>query len=89
MGGTKGVGAFTKNSTEAMELYKMFINRDIELTAEPNDVMDLFPSISDKTTTQIRSGFNRVRDNAKEALSVLTGKFFFNNNFVSVISEDV
>jgi hypothetical protein len=74
MGGIKGLGAFAKNGPDAIELYKMFINKDIEISAEPNDVADLFPALSDKTASQIRSGFNRVRDNAKEALSAMNGK---------------
>jgi hypothetical protein len=59
MGGVKGLGAFAKNSTEAIQLYKMFISQELELTAEPNDVVEIFPTLSDKTTSQIRSGFNR------------------------------
>jgi hypothetical protein len=74
MGGIKGLGAFAKNGPNAMELYKIFIGRDIEITTETNNVIDLLPSLADKTASQIRSGFNRVRDNAKEALSAINGK---------------
>jgi hypothetical protein len=84
MGGIKGLGAFAKNGPDAMELYKMFIGRDIEITAEPNNVIDRFPSLADKTASQIRSGFNRVKDNAKEELSAINGKnillFFYYEN---------
>jgi hypothetical protein len=73
MGGVRGLGAFAKNTSDAITLYKMFINHEIDITSEPNDVVDLFPSLSEKTSSQIRSGFNRVRDNAKEALNALTG----------------
>jgi hypothetical protein len=72
MGGVKGSGAFAKGSDEASQLYWMFMKKELALTAEPGDVIALFPELKEKTTTQIRSGFNRIRDNAKDALSALS-----------------
>jgi hypothetical protein len=81
MGGVKGQGAFSKGSDDATALYKMFINKELSLTAEPADIIDLFPEQKEKTSSQIRSSFNRIRDNAKETLSLLTqvddGNYFF------------
>jgi hypothetical protein len=57
----KGTSAFCKNSDDAIALFKMFMSRELELTAEPNDVIPFFPNLSEKTASQIRGGFNRVR----------------------------
>jgi hypothetical protein len=67
----KGTAAFAKNSEDAIALFKMFMSRELETTAKPNDVIHLFPSLAKKTTTQICGGFNRVRQNAKDALEAL------------------
>jgi hypothetical protein len=72
MGGVRGSGAFSKGSEDAALLDSTFINGKLALTAEPNNVITLFPSLKEKSTSQIRSGFNRIRDNAKEALSAMT-----------------
>jgi hypothetical protein len=71
MGGIKGLGAFAKNSAESSQLLRMFMTKQLSITAEPNDVMGMFPNLESKTTSQIRSGFNRVRDMAKSSLEVM------------------
>jgi hypothetical protein len=72
MGGTKGLGAFTKGSAEASSLLQMFVNGQLEMTAQPGDVYALFPSLRDKTATQFRSGFNRIKELAKESNGALS-----------------
>jgi hypothetical protein len=68
MGGLKGTGAFAKNSEDAAQLLRMFMTKQLCINAEPNDVVSLFPNNENKTATQIRSGFNRVREMAKMSL---------------------
>jgi hypothetical protein len=46
----------------------MFMTKQLSLSAEPNDVIGLFPNNENKTASQIRSGFNRIRDMAKQSL---------------------
>jgi hypothetical protein len=71
MGGVKGLGAFAKNSDDAAQLLRMFITKQLSINAEPNDVIGMFPNNENKTSSQIRSGFNRIRDMAKSALEVM------------------
>jgi hypothetical protein len=80
MGGTRGLGAFTKGSEEAATLLQMFVNGELDLSASPGDVYQLFPTLRDKTATQFRSGFHRIREIAKEsqmAISAAKGGTFF------------
>jgi hypothetical protein len=82
MGGVKGTGAFSKGSPEAAALLQLFISKKLEITAEPGDVLTMFPSLQDKTASQFRSGFNRVREAVKETLAAMEltdgdGMFFF------------
>jgi hypothetical protein len=71
MGGAKGTGAFAKGTTESATLLQLFLTKKLEITAEPGDVTSLFPTLADKTASQFRSGFNRVRDAIKETLSAM------------------
>jgi hypothetical protein len=80
MGGVKGLGAFAKNSEDASQLLCMFMTKQLSISAEPNDVIGMFPNNENKTTSQIRSGFNRIRDMAKSALGVLNDNA--NGNFL-------
>jgi hypothetical protein len=68
MGGTKGSGAFPKGSSDYNELLKLFVQRKLDLTAEPLDVKDIFPQAFEKTPAQWRSGFNKCRETARETL---------------------
>jgi hypothetical protein len=71
MGGQKGMGAFAKGSQEAATLLQMFLTRQLDITAEPGDVTKMFPSLVDKTASQFRSGFSRVREAIKETLAAM------------------
>jgi hypothetical protein len=91
MGGTKGLGAFSKGSQEAATLLQMFMTNQLDTsTATPADVHHLFPSLHDKTATQFRSGFHRVKEMARESTlalgsattSMLKNLFLFNFIFV-------
>jgi hypothetical protein len=76
----KSVGAFTKGTEEASALLQMFVSGQLELTAAPGDVYPMFPSLRDKTSTQFRSGFHRVKEMARESINALSssngGKYF-------------
>jgi hypothetical protein len=71
MGGVKGQGAFSKGSEDAAALLKMFMQGILNINAEPGDVTEQFPNVQGKTAGQIRSGFNRIRDLARESLSAM------------------
>jgi hypothetical protein len=86
MGRTKGLGAFWKGSTDYNELLKLFVQRKLDLTAEPLDVKDMFPQAFEKTPAQWRSGFNKCCETAQETLLAMQmakegedeeGKYFF------------
>jgi hypothetical protein len=49
----------------------MFMQGILNINAEPSDVTKSFPNLAGKTAGQIRSGFNRVRDLARESLSAM------------------
>jgi hypothetical protein len=72
MGGARGTGAFPKGGADAGLLLKMFISGELDMNAEPTDVLNEFESLKDKTTAQVRSGFNRVRDLAREGMAAFT-----------------
>jgi hypothetical protein len=74
MGGVKGLGAFAKNGEDSAQLLRMFMTKQLSLNAEANDVTSMFPNLEGKTSSQIRSGFNRVRDMVTSALEVLENK---------------
>jgi hypothetical protein len=63
--------AFVKDSVEAYRLSDMFKNGELSWTATPADISGLFPTLDGKTPTQMRNGFNRVRDNAKAEVLAL------------------
>jgi hypothetical protein len=82
MGGTKRMGAFAKNSQEATTLLQMFLSDQLDVaTAAPGDVHHLFPTLHDKTATQFRSGFHRIKELARESKEAVcgnnNGNFFF------------
>jgi hypothetical protein len=74
MGGIKGQGAFAKGSEDAAKLLRLFMTKQLSLNAEPNDVIGMFPNNNNKTSSQIRSAFNRIREMAKNALEVMDDK---------------
>jgi hypothetical protein len=89
MGGAKGSGAFPKGSEDAMLLTNMFLTKKLNVTAQPDDVVGLFPSLSEKTQQQIRTGFNKIRKQARETLVALEltnddGKYFLFIYFLSM-----
>jgi hypothetical protein len=73
MGGVKGMGAFAKNSDDAAQLLRMFMTKQLSINAEPGDISGKFSNMEGKTTSQIRSGFNRIREMAKASLEVMQG----------------
>jgi hypothetical protein len=74
MGGTKGLGAFSKGSAEAATLLQMFLTNQLDTsTATPADIHHLFPQLHDKTATQFRSGFHRVKELARESATAYAG----------------
>jgi hypothetical protein len=68
--------AFEKGSDEATTLRTMFLDGTLSWTAEPKDLYNKFSSVKENcTSTQFRTGFNKVRKEAKEIWSYLqTGK---------------
>jgi hypothetical protein len=90
MGGVKGLGAFSKNSPESTTLLQMFLSGQLDIAnATPADVHHLLPTLRDKTATQFRSGFHRIKELARESKEAVAGsmngnihkkKFVINND---------
>jgi hypothetical protein len=64
--------AFKKDSPEEAELMTMFVNGTLSWSAKPNDVKNVFPQLWDScNSTQLKSGFNRVRKGAEDFVEKL------------------